>query len=333
MSSKTELRLHYVKQEATHGYCKPCQVPFRSREEYIQHVIQNPKSHAYCQQCCEVFPTKAALDTHKRVNTTHHYCEKCNIDFEEHQSLNLHLEKKHHYCKICTEDFVSSAALQSHWSQSDKHYYCSQCEHDFDDAQILATHIELQHNCRHEFDNKKCLETHISSCCPKVIAQENVANDEKATEATTHEEIVNEEVIIQYPKDKASKGEETDDGEITEVDSYSSESQAESSGIACLVCPKRFPSRLAMVNHCEEGDCREEFYEALRNEDKCKEFTADPVGKTSIGMGHFKCPQPYCGDLFSKFSGLIDHLGVAECGFWLEERGGDDLSYLKSYLS
>lgn len=89
-----------------------------------------------------------------------------------------------------------------------------------------------------------------------------------------------------------------------------------------------------MINHCEEGDCWEALYRVLCREDESNEFTIDSVEKVAAhDTKHFQCPQPYCSDLFTKFSGLIDHLEVMECGIWLEERGGDELNYLKSYLS
>ncbi|KAI1471481.1 uncharacterized protein F4812DRAFT_467539 [Daldinia caldariorum] len=299
--------------------CSRCYPDGKSLKEHMQN------SHHYCQRCDRVFETYTSLKSHSMESDQHHACSTCGFDAKDIESLEQHVFYGHYYCKVCEQTFVSSAALQNHLNQSNEHYYCSQCEHDFDDAQTLATHIEHQHNCHHESDNKECLENHISSCYLKVIPQ--------GKETATREEMVNKEVTGQNPNDEVSRGEECDDGEIADGDSRSSESQEESSGIMCFVCPKRFPSRLAMVNHCEEGDCREGFYQAIYNEDKSKEFTTDSVKMTFTGMGRFKCPQPYCGDLFSKFSGLIDHLEALECGAWLEKRREDELSYLKSYLS
>ncbi|KAI1766466.1 hypothetical protein GGR53DRAFT_464342 [Hypoxylon sp. FL1150] len=47
----------------------------------------------------------------------------------------------------------------------------------------------------------------------------------------------------------------------------------------------------------------------------------------------FKCPQAYCGEVFSKFYGLLDHLEEdIDCGEWLGMYGGNKLEELKAYM-
>jgi len=68
------------------------------------------------QDCFFVTDTAKKLRKHKRVTEEHDYCSKCDLDFEDWDSLTAHkvATNCHVTCKHCGQDFVTTGARNNH---------------------------------------------------------------------------------------------------------------------------------------------------------------------------------------------------------------------------
>lgn len=58
------------------------------------------------------------MRAHKIADIYHHFCEKCDGDFDTAPELREHLVKNVHHsaCPVCTEDFPSDNCRDAHLS-------------------------------------------------------------------------------------------------------------------------------------------------------------------------------------------------------------------------
>ncbi|KAI1388203.1 uncharacterized protein F4822DRAFT_443344 [Hypoxylon trugodes] len=395
-----------------HYYCGKCFTPFRTEQEYVLHTTSNPGTHSYCHQCREIFPQKAALVAHKRLSPAHNYCETCDKDFEDEDFLSLHLQKQHNHCKMCNQSFDTLDELENHKRLGPIHQYCIECEKDFVDADILTLHRRAKHDycgiCDKVFSSPMELNEHVSTlhhycercnrCYESLDAfEEHMAQSSNHKhrclkcdfESADLEDVVNHDhdqhpccdlCHIEFGEKLGFEAHISDYhlkevkeiNEVTCEDTRTEEPSPIGIGKTCIACQESFSSKLALVAHCEEGDCWTGFYDVLSREDGSRSFTTDSITKATakeasvetpkgshdwsgyslsfaerealaaLAAHHdspdhrlmrFKCPHPFCGDLFSTFGELLSHLNAMECGIWVEECGNAGLDHLRAYLS
>jgi threonyl-tRNA synthetase len=116
--SDDTLREHYT-QSQDHHYCKECDRHFNLEELRRQHMDDK---HWYCRQHdwvstaptittgiglilvshnVQVFKSKQVLHSHYGLSLDHHFCFKCEVDFDDEDKLWDHSVKDHDACKQC----------------------------------------------------------------------------------------------------------------------------------------------------------------------------------------------------------------------------------------
>ncbi|KAI8962094.1 hypothetical protein F5Y11DRAFT_205478 [Daldinia sp. FL1419] len=360
--NKIALDMHF---QNKHSYCEICDRHFETFRDLCSHKQQEKPNHAcsgrggeytddktlalhqrtkhpYCNVCAEVFYSLDDLHEHNRLNHTRQRCRICLKYSLNAKFLNEHMRMVHYWCWRCGMVFATISSFTTHKAESDRHHVCRLCLIDYESEKDLNTHLcskgffitARYGNAKGETNEGK---TSVHKR-PIELPIHNTPKIEKVKDETVNERLKSEGPKVEEPDDEQSAISESKKQQLEsedEIDDGSQSSKDSSMGgrTVCPDCLKMLPSTLAMINHCEEGDCWEELYRILRREDRSRWFTTNSTQNTSSRLAErFRCPQPSCDEVFVKFSGLIHHLGVAECGVWLEEQGGDGLDCLKRYL-
>lgn len=112
--------------------CKPCNRHFVDASALAQHM-RDSSSHGgfYCKQCKRKFASLNALQSHLHNSSAHNTCYDCgpNYKFETMADYRQHLSECHWYCDQCDVEFLDLDTLHEHDSR--KHHICSICDRVF----------------------------------------------------------------------------------------------------------------------------------------------------------------------------------------------------------
>lgn len=116
--------------------------------------------------CEQRFETLKGMQRHKKYDANHHYCKRCDIDFDSWEELKAHKIEdmapfvegkkeptpehmpKHIVCEFCGMDFKSFGGRKIHRDQmhkAEQNVHCPGCDSVFIRAANMVEHIEKDH--------------------------------------------------------------------------------------------------------------------------------------------------------------------------------------------
>lgn len=118
------------------------------------------------EDCEQRFETLKGMQRHKKYDANHHYCKRCDIDFDSWEELKAHKIEdmapfvegkkeptpehmpKHIVCEFCGMDFKSFGGRKIHRDQmhkAEQNVHCPGCDTVFIRAANMIEHIEKDH--------------------------------------------------------------------------------------------------------------------------------------------------------------------------------------------
>lgn len=153
-SSETALKQHVLRrheQKVSYG-CPQCGFVCHSEATLKCHV-QKQHPHLECGTCKESFPSRDALEEHKKQHFSHR-CELCSFTAKERQQLVRHYVESHEpaapqdkplqcpFCDFaCRHQLVFDQHMKGHGGT--RIYKCSDCEYTTKNRQKITWHIRI----------------------------------------------------------------------------------------------------------------------------------------------------------------------------------------------
>ncbi|NXJ13093.1 ZN142 protein, partial [Odontophorus gujanensis] len=153
-SSETALKQHVLRrheEKVSYG-CPQCGFVCHSEATLKCHV-QKQHPHLECGTCKESFPSRDALEEHKKQHFSHH-CELCSFAAKERQQLVRHYVESHEpaapqdrplqcpFCDFaCCHQLVFDQHMKGHGGT--RIYKCSDCEYTTKNRQKITWHIRI----------------------------------------------------------------------------------------------------------------------------------------------------------------------------------------------
>ncbi|NXI71372.1 ZN142 protein, partial [Anseranas semipalmata] len=153
-SSETALKQHVLRrheEKVSYG-CPRCGFVCHSEATLKCHV-QKQHPHLECGTCKETFPTRDALEEHKKQHFSHR-CELCSFAAKERQQLVRHYVESHEpaapqdkplhcpFCDFgCRHQLVFDQHMKGHGGT--RVYKCSDCEYTTKNRQKITWHIRI----------------------------------------------------------------------------------------------------------------------------------------------------------------------------------------------
>jgi len=244
--------------------------------------------HWMCNDCDRDFASQSALIQHLTNNSAHHYCARCDEDFNDEDDLETHYEEDHHYC--CSRIFDNEHDLRQH--KNDRHWYCESCDRIFDSENNLDTHLRSSIHmprrfkcpgarCSSVFVSPAALISHCESGkCPSGVSREAI--DLLVVTFDRNNVITNSNRLLKAP-----------DGSYvppaTMIVSSATKKSWNGAAYECVLCHREFRSLSALNSHLQSPAHADKIY---------------------------RCPKGHsgCGTQFKTLSGLVQHVESGSCG-------------------
>jgi len=249
--------------------------------------------HMYCQAHNTLFKSEDVLRSHYRYSPDHHFCRKCENDFDDEDKLWEHAGRDHHACQVCHEMFDSHEELQAH--DRDVHFYCTDCKRSFPSESNIRHHLNSKlhhpanvqcpgHGCGRVFVSHAALVLHFESgACSSGMTRKQL--NRLAVRTDTSNYITNPARLLPGP-----------DGGFeapAPVDMWATEISWNGEAYECFLCNSEFLTLPRLNQHLRSPRHDEKIY---------------------------RCPQSDCRTEFVTLSGLCQHVEGRTCGVRMFKR-------------
>ncbi|THH32218.1 hypothetical protein EUX98_g1976 [Antrodiella citrinella] len=217
------------------------------------------------------------------MSSLHHFCTRCEEDFDYEDELEMHFEQDHHYC--CSQFFDSERQLRAH--KNDHHWYCESCNRTFRSESNLDSHLRSSVHLPRRFKCPGCNNAFISPAalilhceagrCPSGVTRQAI--DRLVVAFDRNNIITNPNRLLQGPDGSYSAP--------STITSWATRNSFNGQAYECVLCHREFRTLDALNSH-------------LRS----------PAHADKI----YRCPGNGCGTQFRALSALVQHVESGSCG-------------------